>query len=177
MGRLALAWRVLTNGELAARIVSLLDSPPSLSAPVASVPVAPAKPKAPEKPTRSDAVGLLAALQREGRLIDFLKEPIEAYADAQVGAAVRDIHRDCAAVLERQFAIRPVIEQAEGSSVALGSKSLAGRIKLSGKVGDSTPASGTLVHHGWQATKCDVPVWTGESDTAFIVAPAEVEVR
>jgi hypothetical protein len=181
MGRLALAWRVLTNGDFAAKIVSLLDSPATLPAPVASVAASDQGPKAKpaelEKPKRNDAVGLLAALQREGRLIDFLKEPIESYADAQVGAAVRDIHRDCAAVLERQFAIRPVLEQAEGSSVVLGSKSLAGRIKLSGKVGDSTPDSGTLVHHGWQATKCDVPVWTGESDTAFIVAPAEVEVR
>lgn len=174
MGRLALAWRVLTSGDFAAKVTELLKSPP---APAPAQPAKLAQPAAPPKPVRSDAVGLLAALQREGRLIDFLKEPIDGYSDAQIGAAVRDIHRDCGAVLERQFAIRPVLEQAEGSSVSLGSKVNAGRIKLSGKIGDSTPASGNLVHHGWQSTKCELPVWTGDADTAAVIAPAEVEVR
>lgn len=174
MGRISLAWRVLTSGAFASKISSLLDAPPVLAAPTA--PVHP-KPVAPPKPLRSDAIGLLAALQREGRLIDFLKEPIESYSDAQIGAAVRDIHRDCSAVLERQFAIRPVLEQAEGSSVALNASQIAGRIKLSGKVGDSTPASGSLVHHGWQSTKCELPVWTGDANSASIISPAEVEVR
>jgi len=171
MGRLALAWRVLTSGDFAARIIGLLNAPPAITA----APEAPAKPVAAPKPVRSDAVSLLSALQREGRLIDFLKEPIESYSDAQVGAAVRDIHRDCGAVLERQFAIRPVLEQPEGSSVSLGAKS-AGRIRLAGKV-DGNASSGTLVHHGWQATTCSVPVYTGDAESALIVAPAEVEVR
>lgn len=171
MGRLALAWRVLINGDFAARIIELLNAPPAIAAP----PAAPAKPAAAPKPVRSDAVSLLSALQREGRLIDFLKEPIETYSDAQVGAAVRDIHRDCGAVLERQFGIRPVLDQPEGSSVSLNSKP-AGRIRLTGKV-DSAATSGTLVHHGWQATVCNLPVYTGDAEAALIVAPAEVEVR
>jgi hypothetical protein len=170
MGRLSLAWRILTNGKFAAKVTSLLDTP---QAPLAIPGPAPVVPK---KPLRSDAVSLLATLQREGRLVDFLKEPIEGYSDAQVGAAVRDIHRDCGAVLERQFAIRPVLQQSEGSSVELGSKTNAG-IKLSGKVGLGNPASGTLVHHGWQATKCEVPVWTGDAESASLISPAEVEVR
>ena len=36
--------------------------------------------------TRHDALSLLAVLQREARLLDFLKEPVEGYSDAQVGA-------------------------------------------------------------------------------------------
>src|SRR5207253_6846543 len=36
------------------------------------------------------AVQLLAILQREGRLLDFLQEDVDGYADAQIGAAVRD---------------------------------------------------------------------------------------
>jgi hypothetical protein len=170
MGRLSLAWKILTNGRFAAEVATLLDTP---QAPLAIPAPAPVVPK---KPLRSDAVSLLATLQREGRLVDFLKEPIEGYSDAQVGAAVRDIHRDCGSVLERQFAIRPVLEQSEGSSVELGSKTNAG-IKLSGKVGLGNPASGTLVHHGWQATKCEVPVWTGDAESASLISPAEVEVR
>ena len=181
MGRISLVWRVLTSGAFAARVTNLLEVPPGLAAPVS--PAAPPKPAAlpktvaMSKPLRSDAVTLLAALQREGRLIDFFKESIEAYTDAQVGAAVRDIHRDCGGMLERQFAIRPVLDQAEGSNVTIGANAKSGRIKLTGRVSDTAQASGTLVHHGWLVTKSDVPVWTGDADAASIVTPAEVEVR
>ena len=181
MGRISLAWRVLTSGAFAAKVTQLLEAPPALDAPVSpSAPpksAAPAKPVTPPKPLRSDAVTLLAAFQREGRLIDFLKEPIDAYSDAQVGAAVRDIHRDCGGMLERQFAIRPVLDQAEGSSVTIGAGAKNGRIKLTGKIGDGAQSCGMLVHHGWLVTKSEVPVWTGDAAAASIVAPAEVEVR
>jgi hypothetical protein len=67
MGRLALAWRVLTSGDFAARINGLLNAPPA----IAVAPEAVVKPAAvPPKPVRSDAISLLSALQREGRLID-----------------------------------------------------------------------------------------------------------
>ena len=36
---------------------------------------------------------MLALLQREGRLIDFFGEDLTPYPDAQVGAAVRELHR------------------------------------------------------------------------------------
>src|SRR5690242_11018654 len=48
---------------------------------------------------RRGAVQLLALLQREGRLLDFLQENIDGYSDDQIGAAVRDIHRGCKKVL------------------------------------------------------------------------------
>ncbi|MEZ6033479.1 MAG: DUF2760 domain-containing protein [Planctomycetaceae bacterium] len=178
MGRISLAWQVLTSGAFAAKVIGLLEAPPSLPAPVAPTKsAAPPKPASAQKHLRNDAVTLLAALQREGRLIDFLKESIDDYSDAQVGAAVRDIHRDCSGVLERQFAIRPVLEQPEGSQVTIGADARNGRIKLTGKIGDGKQASGTLIHHGWLVTKSEVPVWTGDSEAASIVAPAEVEVQ
>jgi len=173
MGRLSLAWQILTNGSMAERVSKLLVAPPAPAIPVTPAP-APA-PVMPPKPQRSDALSLLASLQREGRLLDFLKEPIEGYSDAQIGAAVRDIHRECGAVLERQFAIRPVLEKPEGSTVTLASEP-AHRIRLTGKV-DSGAASGTLVHNGWMATKCEMPVWSGEKEAATILAQAEVELR
>ena len=177
MGRISLAWKILTSGAFAVRVTGLLDGPPALALPTPTKPEAPPKPIAPSKPLRSDAVTLLAALQREGRLIDFLKEPIDAYSDAQVGAAVRDIHRDCGSLLERQFAICPVLDQAGGSNVTIGADAKHGRIKLTGKIGDGSQISGTLVHHGWRVAKTDVPIWTGTAEAASIVAPAEVEVR
>ena len=58
---------------------------------------------------------MLATLQREARFVDFVKESLEGYADAQIGAVARDVHRDCGAVLERLFALRPVLaDQEEG---------------------------------------------------------------
>ena len=52
--------------------------------------------KVPEPPPSPlPAVQILAALQREGRLIDFLEEDLSAYEDAQIGAAVRNIHQGC----------------------------------------------------------------------------------
>ncbi|MGV2334905.1 MAG UNVERIFIED_CONTAM: DUF2760 domain-containing protein [Planctomycetaceae bacterium] len=97
MGRLSLAWKILTNSTLAGQFEAFLKAPASLPAPAApATPPATQAIPAPAKPQRSEAISLLATLQREGRLLDFLKEPIDAYSDAQIGAAVRDIHRDCA---------------------------------------------------------------------------------
>jgi hypothetical protein len=51
---------------------------------------------APPADVSDRALQILALLQRDGRLIDFLMEDIRAYGDAQVGAAVRDVHAGCA---------------------------------------------------------------------------------
>ena len=57
---------------------------------------------------------LLHLLQHQGRHLDFLKEDITAYTDAQVGAAVRTIHEQTSKSLEEVVTIRPVMEQQEG---------------------------------------------------------------
>jgi hypothetical protein len=44
---------------------------------------------------RDGALALLALLQRDGRLVDFLREPLDGFADADIGAAARDVHRGC----------------------------------------------------------------------------------
>lgn len=179
MGRLSLAWKILTNSPLAAQFEAFLKAPAALpaAAPAATKTTTPdtATPP-PAKPQRSDALSLLASLQREGRLLDFLKEPIDSYSDAQIGAAVRDIHRDCAAVIERQFGLRPVLEQPEGSLILLSGAS-AERIRTTGPKAGQAATAGTLVHAGWIATRCELPTWTGDATAALVVAPAEVEIR
>jgi Domain of unknown function (DUF2760) len=159
--RLALAWRVLREGERAERAVR------------AAPPQTPATPA----PARSEALGLLAVLQQEARLIDFLKEPLEGYGDAQVGAAVRDVHRDAAAVVERFFAIRPLRKESEGAGVEVPPGFDAASVRLTGRVTGSPPYRGTLRHPGWEATRAELPQWTGHPATARVVAPAEVEIR
>jgi hypothetical protein len=175
---------VLFNSALARRVDEVLQRrneqpmlPDTKHEALAERPKAPAKPAAPSKPVRSDAITLLAALQREGRFVDFLKEELSGFSDAQIGAVARDLHRDCGKVIDRMFAIQPLLSDAEGASVEVASGSDAGRYRLVGNVSGTPPFRGALVHHGWQATACELPSWVGGEGSARVVAPAEVEVR
>jgi hypothetical protein len=89
---------------------------------------------------------------------------------------VRDIHRDCTAVLERLFAVRPLLNDQEGSSVEVPVGFDAARYRLTGSVSGQPPYRGTLAHQGWQATRCELPEWNGSEQASFVIAPAEVEL-
>jgi len=130
-----------------------------------------------QAPTRSDALTLLATLQREARLIDFLMEDLAGYDDAHIGAAARDVHRACAAALERMFALRPLRYQEEGAHVEIVVGYDPTQVTLTGNVTGQLPLRGTLVHHGWQAMQCELPAWSGQEESARVIAPAEVEVQ
>ncbi len=156
----------------------LAEKPRGEAAPGETKPKPPAAaPKpAPPKAARSEAVTLLAALQREARFVDFIQEPLDDYSDEQVGAAARDVHRQCRAVLERMFGLRPIVGDAEGAAIDVPAGFDAGKYRLTGKVAGQAPFRGQLAHHGWEAAKCDLPSWSGGKDSAMVVAPAEVEV-
>lgn len=182
MNRFLLALKVmmsvLFHPEVAPKAQALLNEAGPVAAP-ASPTVAPVPSRAPvesPKPLRNDAISLLAVLQREARLIDFLKENITPYDDAQVGAAVRDVHRGAAAVIDRLFALRPVMNDAEGSSVSVPARADAGRISLTGNVAGQPPYRGVVRHQGWEATQLQLPEWTGAVSAAKVIAPAEVEI-
>ena len=170
MGRFGLAMKVLFSGDFAQTVTTALEGG---SKKIEEKKLAPAPVKV--EPVRNDAVTLLATLQREARLVDFLKEDITGYDDAQVGAAVRDIHRESNKVLDRLFGFTPVVDQEDGTQIDV-PKDPAGRFQLVGQLGEQRPSRGTLVHPGWQATKCELPKWTGSEKAALVVAPAEVEV-
>jgi hypothetical protein len=125
---------------------------------------------------RNPALTLVAALQREGRLVDFLKEDLRGYSDEQVGAAVRDVHRDCAAVFERCFAFAPLRAEDEDASVTVAAGFEPSEVRLIGKVTGEPPYRGVLRHAGWRATRCELPSWSGGEAATLVVAPAEVEL-
>src|SRR5436190_1080982 len=52
-------------------------------------------------PKRSEAVTLLAALQREARLVDLIQQPLAQFSDEQIGSAARNVLTDSAGVLSR----------------------------------------------------------------------------
>jgi hypothetical protein len=170
-------FRVLFNAELAEQVRRILDEGP---APTAAAPVPEAKP-APKRPAkvaeRNAAIGLLAALQREARFVDFISEPLAGYSDAQIGAAARDVHRDCAVVLARMFALEPVLTDEEGAEVEVPKGFDAGVYRLTGNVVGEPPFRGVMVHHGWRARACELPQWSGTAEAARVVAPAEIELR
>jgi hypothetical protein len=165
--RRALAWRVLRQGEAA---------PERRTRPTAEPRPAP-RAEPPPLPVRNDGLALLAILQQEARLIDFLKESLDGYSDAQVGAAVRDVHRDAAAVVERLFAVRALRKEPEGADVVVPPGFDAGTVRLTGALSGQPPYRGKLRHPGWEATRVEMPRWTGTAQAARVVAPAEIEVK
>jgi len=178
--RLILAIRVffvvLFKAATAERIRKLLETGVSGEAEPPKPLPQPLRAEVPKKPVRSEAVTLLATLQREARFVDLAEESLDAYTDEQVGAAARDVLRDCRKVLDRLFELKPVLSQDEGAEIELPSGYDAGRFRLAGNVAGEPPFRGRLVHHGWEAGKCELPAWSGSEPAARVVAPAEIEL-
>jgi len=138
--------------------------------------LAPPAPKEPVTPKPSGApLRLLALLQREGRLLDFLLEDIQAYPDAQIGAAVRDIHRQCQHAVKEHLVLEPVLAESEGATVEVRRGFDPSAIRLTGNVTGEPPFRGTLQHHGWQVKELKLaPPPEGQDE--FVLQPAEVEL-
>jgi hypothetical protein len=150
------------------------------AAPVAQPTKAPAEPKKaapppPPKPTTDAAVQLLSLLQREGRLVDFLREDIQPYDDAQIGAAVRAIHESCRQVLAEHLTLEQVLSGNEGDEVTVPQGFDPSAIRLTGNVAGEPPFRGALRHAGWRASQVKLPAQPAGQDPR-IVAPAEVEI-
>lgn len=181
MGRIWAAFRIffrtLFDAETAAQVKPLLEGEALPSPQAAPEPKPIPKPAAAPKPLRSDALVLLEALQREARFVDFLKEPLDGYGDEQVGAVARNIHRDAGKLLDRLFGLQPVVSESEGASLEVPAGFDGGRYRLTGHLAGEPPYRGVLAHHGWQATRCDLPSWSGSDAAARVIAPAEVEVK
>ena len=121
------------------------------------------------------AVQMLALLQRDGRLIDFLAEDVAPYPDAQLGAAVRTVHESCRQVLERYVKLEPIMAADEDKPVTLQVGFDPASIKLIGNVTSNVPVQGLLRHRGWRAIRVNLPSLP-EGPGRSVVAPAEVEV-
>ena len=118
---------------------------------------------------------MLAILQRDARLLDFLMEDLTSYTDDQVGGAVRELHDQCRDSVGRYVTLQPVIDGVEGTFAQAPSKD-PNVVKFVGNVPASPPAGGTLRHKGWRAVKVDLPKLTAGQDAA-ILAPAEIEIE
>lgn len=184
MSRIILAFKsffgLLFAGRLPDDVAQQLGLSRRAAAPVKPAPAA-AKP-AVEGPTPQDgAVQILSLLQREARLVDFLMEDIGPFTDDQVGAVVRDIHKNSRETLARHVTVSPVVDGVEGTMTTLASVGLDAkdttRLRLIGKVpADGGVKAGILRHRGWKVDKIELPALPG-GKKLMVIAPAEVEVE
>jgi hypothetical protein len=170
--RLLLAFRlffqILFRGELLDPVLTELGLARRAAAKPAAAP--------PPAARASDgALQVLAILQRDARLVDFVMEDISTYSDEQVGAAVRTLHDQCRESLTRYVALQPVIDGVEGTYTRApgGDAQL---VKFIGNVPANPPTGGTLRHKGWRAAKVDLPALNPRQDAA-VIAPAEIEIE
>jgi hypothetical protein len=118
---------------------------------------------------------MLALLQRDGRLIDFITEDIAPYQDAQIGAAARDVHESCRKAIDHYLALEPVIASEEGQPVTVEPGFDPAAIKLIGNVTGHPPLRGLLRHRGWRVAEVNLPPLPSSGGRS-IIAPAEVEI-
>ncbi len=194
--RLFFAWvcyfKVLFDGALAARVERAMsgeaDEPKALpeKAPEPEEKPEPKKPE-PEKkpepkkadkpaaPPETSALELLALLQREGRLVDFLQQDITSASDEDVGVAARVVHEGCRKALSSHVQFAPIRSEEEEAKVTVPEGYAPSEVKLTGNVTGAPPFSGTLRHKGWRVTECKLPEPIAGRDPR-VVAPAEVEL-
>ena len=162
--RLKLALSFLFGGDLPAPQPTLPPPTPT-----------PALPPPSTDQQHAGALFLLGLLQREGRLLDFVKDDISAFSDGDIGAAARVVHAGCKKVIAQYLAVSPVVKDEEGATITVPTGFDANRFRLTGNVTGQGPWKGSLKHHGWEATKIEVPAAPSTVDVK-VIAPAEVEL-
>lgn len=125
--------------------------------------------------TPDAALQVLSLLQKEARFIDFIKEDISSYSDADIGIAARVVHEGCNKAVNEYFTLSQVRKEGEGDKVTLEKGFNASEVRLTGNIVGQAPFEGTMVHRGWQVTDIRLPKLTDGHNTS-IVAAAEVEL-
>jgi hypothetical protein len=163
--RVKMAWGILIKAQFANEVVEALNHAEVARTSAAS----------PPERAHASALTLLAAFQREGRLVDFLQQEVAGFTDEEVGAAARVVHGGCRKTFRQFFVIAPAEHGNEGGPVTVPSGFDAQRIRLTGNVSGQPPFKGTLKHHGWIAVEVRMPSISEAMDPR-VIAPAEVEL-
>ena len=157
-------FKALFNKEFAKNLASFMAG----TMPAAQAPE-------PEPKVPLGAVQVLALLQREGRLLDFLQEDLESASDDQIGAVVRStVYSGCRKAVKEYLTIVPAVEGEEGSEYTAEPGFDPNTVRLIGKVEGEPPFTGVLRHCGWKITDAKLPSAEKGSE---IICPAEVEIQ
>jgi hypothetical protein len=152
--------RTLRDPQFAAKVEPLLGVPPP--------PPKPAKPSG--APLR-----MLAVLQRDGRLLDFLMEDIGAATDQQVGFGVRELHKQCQESIKKSLDLEPVLNAEQDAPVEVPAGFDPSAVRLTGNVAGEPPFKGILKHPGWRVKTMKLAAPPDGVDE-FVLMPAEVEM-
>jgi uncharacterized protein DUF2760 len=163
--RVKMAWRILFEARFADEVVEALNQAEAARTRAAL----------PPERVHASALMLVAALQREGRLVDFLQQEVAGFSDEDIGAAARVVHGGCRKVFRQFFTFMPAAKENEGGPITVPAGFDAQRVRLTGNVSGKPPFKGTLKHHGWIAAEVRMPSISETMDPR-VIAPAEVEL-
>jgi hypothetical protein len=132
------------------------------------------KPAGPPKPSGA-ALRMLALLQADSRLVDFLLEDISGASDAQIGQAVRKVHKDANDALKRYTVIETVLTGTEGETTTVPKGFDPSAVRVVGNVTGEPPFTGQINHPGWRVKELKVSA-PPEGADEFVLQPAEVQI-
>jgi Domain of unknown function (DUF2760) len=135
------------------------------------------KPVEPPKPVKPSGAPLrmLALLQAEARLVDFLMENIAGLPDAQIGQAVREVHKKAQAALKQHAVIEQVLPGNEGDNATVPKGFDPSAVRVVGNVTGEPPFSGQINHPGWRVKELKLAS-PPEGADEFVLQPAEVQI-
>lgn len=135
------------------------------------------KPPEPPKPVKPSGAPLrmLALLQAESRIVDFLMEDIQGASDEQIGQAVREIHKKAQAALKQHAVIEQVLGGNEGDNTTVQKGFDPSAIRVIGNVTGEPPFTGAIQHPGWRVKELKLAT-PPEGADEFVLQPAEVQI-
>jgi hypothetical protein len=145
-----------------------------LQAILAGAEIKPVEPPKPAKPSGAP-LRMLALLQAESRLVDFLLEDIQGASDQQIGQAVREIHKKAQAALKQHAVIEQVLPGKEEDKVTVEKGFDPSAIRVVGNVTGEPPFTGAINHPGWRVKELKLAT-PPEGADEFILQPAEVQI-
>ncbi len=163
---LTVAGRANQDSALSAKIDALLGNAPAPKA--AEVPAGPPKPS-------PESLRILAILQAEARLVDFLMEDLSGASDVQIGQGVREVQKKAAAAIRKHLTLEPVLGGTEGDRVSVPKGFDPSAIQLTGHVTGEPPFSGELQHAGWKVKEIKLPS-VAEGQDPYVIHAAEVQM-
>jgi hypothetical protein len=166
MWGLTVAGRANQDAALKAKLDAALGT--------ATPPPAPAGPAARPKPS-AEPLRLLAVLQSEARLVDFLMEDLSGASDEQIGMGVREVQKKAAAALKKHLTFEAVMGGTEGDRVTVAKGFDPSAVLLTGNVTGEAPYSGELQHAGWRVKQYTLPA-VADGHDPMVIQPAEVQV-
>jgi len=121
---------------------------------------------------RSEAITLLALLQRRAGLIDLIYEDLQGLSDEQIGAMARGVLDQTHQCLEECLIVSTIVDGQEGDSIEIPDAASPNRWSI---LGDVSSERGRLMHPGWIASQLELPRWKGSEENSLVISPVKVD--